>query len=101
MRKVALVIAALLPTSSLAAPEGYFDLQPGITLETGDTWVSNGERFRLYGIQSCLRGTNYTDAHGNQKDCGEASLAVLAAYIKDTKPICAPVAKTNNISYVI
>lgn len=102
MKRAALIIAALMPSWAFAAPEGYFDLRPdGITLETGDTWVSNGERFRLYGIQSCLRGTSYTDAHSNTRDCGEASLAVLAAYIKDTQPICAPVAKANKISYVV
>ncbi|WP_367118393.1 thermonuclease family protein, partial [Mesorhizobium sp.] len=34
-------------------------------------------------------------------DCGDASLAVFAAYIKDTKPVCAPVAKTADLSYVV
>jgi endonuclease YncB( thermonuclease family) len=101
MRLAAALVATLLPFAANAAPEGYFDLAPGITLETGDTWISDGERFRLYGIQSCLRGTAYTDGQGNKKDCGEASLAMLAAYIKDTKPICAPVAKLNGISYVV
>lgn len=100
MKLAAALVATLLPFAANAAPEGYFDLAPGITLETGDTWISNGERFRLYGIQSCLRGTAYTDGQGNKKDCGEASLAMLAAYIKDTKPICAPW-RSNGISYVV
>lgn len=91
----------LLSTTAFAAPEGYFDLQPGVTLETGDTWVSEDQRYRLYGVQSCLRGTAFTDTTGNKKDCGEASLAVFAAYIKDTKPVCAPVAQTADTSYVI
>ena len=81
MRLAAGLVAALLPFAANAAPEGYFDLAPGITLETADTWISNGERFRLYGIQSCLRGTAYTDGQGNRQDCGEASLAMLAAYM--------------------
>lgn len=84
-----------------AAPEGYFDLKPGVTLETGETWLDGSTRYRLYGVQSCLRGTTYTDKSGNQKDCGEASIAVLAAYIKDTSPICAPVAKTASTTYVM
>jgi len=100
MRFAAAFMAVVLPFAAHAAPQGYFDLAPGVTLETGDTWVSNGERFRLYGIQSCLRGTAYTDGQGNRQDCGAASLAVLAAYIKDTKPICAPVAKMGGMSYV-
>lgn len=96
--------AALLtavPLSAHAAPEGYFDLVPGVTLESGDTWIDNGERYRLYAIQSCLRGTMYTDNQGRSRDCGEASLAVFAAYIKDTKPVCAPVAKTRTLTYVV
>lgn len=101
MRKALLILTALIPGQIAAAPAGYFDLQPGVTLETGDMWVSNGERYRLYGIQSCLRGTFYTDKHGQKRDCGEASLAVLAAYIKDTKPVCAPVVKKDGISYVV
>lgn len=101
MRRALSLLLALLPTFVSAAPAGYFDLFPGVTLETGDTWVSNGERFRLYGVQSCLRGTAYTDKHGQKRDCGEASLAVLAAYIKDTKPVCAPVVKKDGIAYVV
>lgn len=91
----------LLSTPAFAAPEGYFDLKPGVMLETGDTWVSDGKRYRLYGVQSCLRGTSFTNKAGQKKDCGEASLAVFAAYIKDTKPICAPVAQTADTAYVI
>lgn len=101
MKKLAALYVAFLPFKAWAAPPGYFDLAPGVTLETGETWVSNGERFRLYGIQSCLRGTSYTDAHENKKDCGEASLAMLAAYINDTKPVCAPVVKSNDVTYVV
>ncbi|MER8374511.1 thermonuclease family protein [Mesorhizobium sp. M0488] len=86
---------------ALGAPDGYFDLEPGITLETGDTWVAEGQRYRLFGVQSCLRGTNYTDLKGQKRDCGDASLAMFAAYIKDTKPVCAPVAKTAAVTYVI
>ncbi|MGI0526644.1 thermonuclease family protein [Rhizobium giardinii] len=101
MRKVLILLSALWPATAGAAPDGYFDLLPGVTLESGDTWISNDERFRLYGVQSCLRGTLYTDRNGAKRDCGEASLAVLAAYIKDTKPACAAVAKKAGIAYVV
>lgn len=101
MRTVLVLLSALLPTAAVAAPDGYFDLLPGVTLETGDTWIAEDKRFRLYGVQSCLRGTSYTDSHGQKRDCGEASLAVLAAYIKDTKPVCAPVAKKDDTAYVV
>ncbi|MBB6469169.1 endonuclease YncB(thermonuclease family) [Aminobacter lissarensis] len=83
-----------------AAPEGYFDLQPGVTLETGDTWIAEGKRYRLYGVQSCLRGTAYTERSGEKQDCGDASLAMLAAYIRDTSPVCAPVAASAGTTFV-
>ena len=51
--------------------------------------LKQGRRYRLYGVQTCLRGTTYTDHAGQRRDCGEASLAVLAAYITDTHPVCA------------
>lgn len=86
--------------SAFAAPAGYFDLKPGVTLETGDTWIAEGKRYRLYGVQSCLRGTAYTDRSGEKRDCGEASLAIFAAYIRDTNPICAPVAESAGTTFV-
>lgn len=100
MKAVAIILAFAV-TPAIAAPDGYFDLVPGVTLETGDTWTDDGQQFRLWGIQSCLRGTTYTDNAGATRDCGEASLAVLSAYITDTAPICAPVARSSALTYVM
>jgi endonuclease YncB( thermonuclease family) len=83
-----------------AASDGYFELKPGVTLETGDTWVDQGHRYRLFAVQGCLRGTYFTDHAGNRRDCGEASLAVLAAYSADTHPICAPLSTKAGTTYV-
>lgn len=45
-------------TPALAAPpEGYFELKPGVVLESGDSWREGGQQFRLFGVQACLRGT--------------------------------------------
>jgi endonuclease YncB( thermonuclease family) len=44
--------------------------------------------YRLYGVQSCLRGTSFTNAHGLERDCGEASLAMLVALTRDLRPQC-------------
>ncbi|RWP91040.1 MAG: thermonuclease family protein, partial [Mesorhizobium sp.] len=53
MRRAAIYLAAILTSGEInAAPAGYFDLQPGVTLESGDTWVAGGNRYRLYGVQS-------------------------------------------------
>lgn len=87
------LMSASMPAMA-APPEGYFELKPGVTLESGDSWRDGEQRFRLFGVQACLRGTFYTDGTGARRDCGEASLAVLAAYIKDTKPLCAQVARS-------
>jgi endonuclease YncB( thermonuclease family) len=67
--------------------------QTGVSFATGDTWVQNGQRMRLYGVQSCLRGTSFTNAAGLKTDCGEASLAYLAAIVRDTRPSCTPIAQ--------
>ncbi len=56
--------------------------------ETGDTWVSGGRRYRLYGIQSCLRGTRVTVANGMARDCGELNIIMTQAIIRDTRPVC-------------
>lgn len=66
----------------------------GVTFETGDTWRQAGETFRLYGVQSCIRGTSFTNAIGAKADCGEASLAYFAALIRDTKPRCTAIARS-------
>lgn len=95
------VAACLWATAATAAPTGYFELTQGAVLETGDTVVSEGRRIRLYGLQSCLRGTSYTDRSGTQRDCGEASIAVLAAFVKDTNPVCAPVAEVSDLTFVV
>lgn len=66
----------------------WFPVPANARFITGDTWEANGLTFRLYGVQSCLRGSFFTNAQGEKRDCGEASLAMLAAYIKDLAPQC-------------
>lgn len=97
MKSPALLLALTFGATAVAAapPEGYFELKPGVTLEGGDSWKDGGRHFRLFGMQACLRGTIYTNSAGIRRDCGEASLAVLAAYIADTKPQCAQVARSG------
>lgn len=81
-------------------PEGYFELKQGVMLASGDSWSEEGRHYRLFGVQACLRGTFYTDKAGERRDCGEASLAVLAAYIADTKPVCAQIAQSAGTAFV-
>lgn len=86
--------------SAFAAPNGYFDLQPSVKLETGDSWVADGNRYRLFGVESFPRGATFTNHAGEKQDRGDASLAVLSVYIKDTSPVCAPVMKAADATYV-
>jgi endonuclease YncB( thermonuclease family) len=73
-----------------------FDIaQTGVEFQTGDTWSQNGQTFRLYGVQACIRGTQFTNSAGVKTDCGEASVAYLAALIRDTKPRCSAVTQAG------
>jgi hypothetical protein len=98
---VALLVGTLLPPPDSHAQDQWFVFPANAVFETGDTWVANGQRFRLYGVQSCLRGTFFTNAQGQRIDCGEAVVAMLAAMIKDLKPLCTVSARTANLSYVV
>jgi endonuclease YncB( thermonuclease family) len=51
--------------AAIDTPAGHFDFTTGAVVEAGDTLVFAGGRYRLYGQQSCLRGTGYTDAMGS------------------------------------
>jgi len=95
-----LSLTASLTPATAAPPDGYFELKSGVMLESGDSWQDSGRHFRLFGVQACLRGTAYTDRSGARRDCGEASLAVLAAYIADTDPVCAQVAQSPRTIFV-
>jgi endonuclease YncB( thermonuclease family) len=105
----AMAIAAILLATSLppaiaqqgasraATPStSVFDIaQTGVEFQTGDTWSQNGQTFRLYGVQACIRGTQFTNPAGVKTDCGEASVAYFAALIRDTKPRCSAVTQAG------
>ncbi|MBZ9811134.1 MULTISPECIES: thermonuclease family protein [unclassified Mesorhizobium] len=95
-----LLVFALVASPATAAPPGYFELRPGVTLESGDSWIEAGTKYHLYGVQACLRGTFYTGGNGRRADCGEASLAMFGAYIADARPKCAPVARVSDTLHV-
>jgi endonuclease YncB( thermonuclease family) len=85
------IVAPLLTLSTALAqapPSGWFPVQANALYLTGDSWSDAGVTYRLYGVQSCLRGTSFTNGHGLQRDCGEASLAMLVALTRDLRPQC-------------
>jgi endonuclease YncB( thermonuclease family) len=82
--------------SAQPKPSPAFDIpQSGVEFQTGDTWKQNGQTFRLYAVQSCIRQTYFTNPAGLKTDCGEASLNYLAAIIHDTKPRCTAIAQAG------
>jgi endonuclease YncB( thermonuclease family) len=92
--RVALGTMIAANASAQTAPTPLFNVpQAGVAFMTGDSWTQGGQTLRLYGVQSCLRGTKFTNPAGAKADCGEASLLYLAALVRDTKPQCAPVAQ--------
>ncbi|MCP2138454.1 endonuclease YncB(thermonuclease family) [Rhizobium sp. SLBN-94] len=101
MRQYWLVVPVAIFTASLSNAADYTPLTSKARLEAGDSWTQDGARYRLYGIQSCLRGTSFTDRAGQKRDCGEASIAVLAAFIKDIRPQCAPVTIIETTRFVL
>jgi len=84
---VAPVLALNAATAGQAASR-WFPVPVNALYLTGDSWSDGGVTYRLYGVQSCLRGTSFTNAHGLQRDCGEASLAMLVALTRDLRPQC-------------
>ena len=61
-----------------------------VQLLTGDTWRDGNQLYRLYGVQSCIRGTAATDGNGKRVDCGNLSLAHLAALFSTATVTCQP-----------
>lgn len=92
MRRVALAAVVSLALFNTAVAQnstsGWFPVSPNAVFQTGDSWSDADATFRLYGVQSCLRGTSFTNAHGLTRDCGEASLAMLVALFRDLQPQC-------------
>ncbi len=93
--------SALLAPLIVHAQDQWFGFPPNAVFETGDSWLANGQRFRLYGVQSCLRGTFFFNAQSQRVDCGEAGVAMLAAMVRDLKPLCNVSARSGDLAYVV
>ena len=90
---VALSLALWLASPNAGrAEEGFHVPRDHVQFLTGDSWFDGEHYVRLYGVQACLRGKTYTDHRGQKQDCGVVSTAMLAALVRDTDPICRPVA---------
>jgi len=101
--RAAAVAVLLAGAGTVRAQDGstVFPVAQPVQFETGDTWSQPNGRFRLFGVQSCLRGTSYSDAAGARRDCGQASIAQLAAVFKVASPTCQKVAPANDGAFFV
>lgn len=89
------------PAFGQSSAPSWAPVSGSATYQTGDSWTDRGVRYRLYGVQACLRGTTFTNARGQRRDCGEASLAMLVALIRDLRPQCTAAGSTPASSAII
>lgn len=78
-----------------ANPNPIFPVPPNVTFLTGDTWNQGGTVVRLYGVQSCIRGTEVAISDTNKRDCGDISMVYLAGLVKNTSPACQGITETT------
>jgi endonuclease YncB( thermonuclease family) len=95
LRIFILLLALAAPAAAQTAPV-WEPIADNTTFTTGDTWTVNGTTYRLYGVQACLRNSFFTNHAGERRDCGEASMFMLASLIKDLQPLCYAVAQTRD-----
>ncbi|WP_137113887.1 thermonuclease family protein [Mesorhizobium sp. GR13] len=69
--------------------------------ETADSWIADGKRYRLYGLQACLRGTSVTIAPGAKRDCGELNLIMAQAVVRDSKPVCTTIRELDAYNLLV
>lgn len=97
--RLAALLVAVLPTSAFAQDQATlrsFVVPQAVTLETGDSWETGGQLYRLYGVQSCLSGTIALARDGKQVDCGSLSLARLGAILSTGAVSCQPIGKARD-----
>jgi endonuclease YncB( thermonuclease family) len=88
MRTDVPIVIALLFALPATAQEKTISFSSAVEFETGDTWTDKGRKYRLYGVQACLRGTMFRSADGAQSDCGMRSVASLAALFSTGTVVC-------------
>ncbi|NTE37652.1 thermonuclease family protein [Agrobacterium tumefaciens] len=87
-----LVISAAMPSDGRASDNTTpITVSKNAELQTGDTWKDGDKTYRLYGVQSCLRGTSAIGHDDERIDCGSASLAQLMAVMSSSRVTCQPI----------
>lgn len=79
-----------------AADEGAISSPAAVQFETGDTWIHEASKFRVFGVQACLRDTRYRLPGGEDGDCGLRSIGALAALFSTNTVACQAVGIAND-----
>ena len=96
------IITAAAAFAALPAhADPVFSVTSPIIYETGDSWSQQGRRYRLYGVQACIRGTALVTASGAKGDCGAASVAMLAGLFGSLQVNCTPVASGGDGAAIV
>lgn len=96
------VIMAVLLATTARAQEETISFPAAVSFETGDSWQYEGRKFRLFGVQACIRGTAYHAPDETESDCGMQSIASLAALFSTGSIGCQPVGRANDdASFVV
>ena len=90
-----LAVTLLLATTARAQEE-TISFPAAVSFETGDSWQYEGRKFRLFGVQACIRGTVYRAPDGAESDCGIQSIASLAALFSTGSIGCQPVGRAKD-----
>jgi endonuclease YncB( thermonuclease family) len=97
-----IAVSTLVMVSSVCAQEQnpdavqnpIFDIPNAVEFLTGDSWNQGGTVVRLFGVQSCIRGTTITNAKGEEIDCGQVSMTYLASFMARAPTRCQGIAET-------
>lgn len=92
------LMAAILPAT--AQPSAIM-LPAEVEFETGDTWHLDATKYRLYGVQACLRGSNFTAVDGKSGDCGLYSVATIAALFSTGSVACQEVGRSPTDAQIV
>jgi endonuclease YncB( thermonuclease family) len=99
--KLAALLALVLSAPAFGQQHAIAFPSP-VSFETGDTWSHEGRKFRLFGVQSCIRGTTYHLPDGEEGDCGMRSIASLAALFSTGTIACQPIgAAESHVMFVV
>lgn len=96
------MLLMVLSSCPAAADGGAISFPAAVQFETGDTWAHEGAKFRLFGVQACLRDTRYRLPGGEDGDCGLRSIGALVALFSTDTIACQPVgAAKDGATFVV